>query len=70
MINWDLLKHPLNWLIVALMLTIAGIAGQLALTYFGATASGPSSGPSQTGNLTQYQTAVPDRNEIALSALG
>jgi hypothetical protein len=69
-INWDLLKHPLNWLIVILMLVIAGTAGDFALRYFGAQAASPSSGPTQTGNLTEYQTAVPDRNQIALSALG
>lgn len=63
--NWELLKHPLNWLIVILMLVIAGAAGHLALTLFGANAAEPQ----QTGNLTQYP-AVPDRSMTALSALG
>jgi len=67
MINWDLLKHPLNWFIVILMLVIAGAAGHYALAYFGAEASAPGAAK-QTGNLTEYP-AVPDRNEIALGAL-
>jgi hypothetical protein len=67
--NWELLKHPVNWIIVLLMLVIAGAAGHLALTYFGAQASGPS-GSSRTGNLTTYPATEPDRNEIAESALG
>jgi len=25
-VNWNLLKHPMNWLIVVLMVLIAGIA--------------------------------------------
>lgn len=25
MINWDLMREPYNWVIVALMLTIAGL---------------------------------------------
>jgi hypothetical protein len=42
-INWALVKHPLNWLIVLLMLTIAGIAGHIVLTHFGAEPQGSSS---------------------------
>jgi len=34
-INTGLIKHPLNWLIVGLMLTIAGIAGHLLLSLTG-----------------------------------
>jgi hypothetical protein len=29
-INWGLLKHPLNWLTVILMVLIAGVAFHLA----------------------------------------
>lgn len=65
--NWELLKHPLNWVIVLLMLVIAGTAGHFALTYFGAQSAGPS-GKKQIGNLTTMP-AVPDRNSYALSAL-
>jgi len=35
MINWKLLKNPLNWIIVGLMLVIASIGGHLVLSYFG-----------------------------------
>lgn len=35
MLNWGLLKNPLNWVIVILMLVIAAIAGHLTLSYFG-----------------------------------
>lgn len=68
MINWELLKHPVNWLIVLLMLVIAGAAGHYLLAYFGAEAAGPD-GTTSTGNLQEYP-AVPDRNDIALDALG
>lgn len=42
--NWELLKNPLNWLIVGLMLTFAGIAGHIVLTHFGAQPNGPELG--------------------------
>lgn len=35
MVNFALLKNPINWLTVILMILIASIAGHLALTYFG-----------------------------------
>ena len=34
-VNWNLLKHPLNWAIVILMLLLAGMAGHLLLSHFG-----------------------------------
>ena len=34
-INLDLLSHPLNWLIIFLMLVIAAIAGHELLSLFG-----------------------------------
>jgi nitrogen regulatory protein PII-like uncharacterized protein len=34
-INLEILKNPLNWLTVLLMLTLAGIAGHLLLSYVG-----------------------------------
>ena len=33
-VNWNLLKNPLNWFIVVFMLVIAGIGGHLLLSYF------------------------------------
>lgn len=35
MVNWPLLKNPLNWATVILMLVLAGITGHLVLTYLG-----------------------------------
>jgi hypothetical protein len=34
MLNWKLIKNPLNWLIIILMLVLAGIGGHLLLSYF------------------------------------
>jgi hypothetical protein len=36
-VNWGLVKHPLNWLTVILMLFLAAMAGTLALQGFGIT---------------------------------
>jgi hypothetical protein len=51
MINWDILKHPLNWFIVILMLIIAGFVVDIVVLKFGA-AKGPqsSAGVDQSGN--------------------
>jgi hypothetical protein len=35
MINWNLLKNPINWAIVILMLVLAGIGGHLLLSLLG-----------------------------------
>jgi hypothetical protein len=35
MLNWTLLKQPLNWLIILFMLVIAGMAGHLLLSWAG-----------------------------------
>ena len=34
-VNVALLRHPMNWVIVTLMLVLAGVAGHLVLNYFG-----------------------------------
>lgn len=34
-VNWNLIKHPINWAIILLMLIIAGMAGSLLLSHFG-----------------------------------
>lgn len=34
-INWNLAKQPVNWLVIILMLLIAAIAGHLVLAWFG-----------------------------------
>lgn len=33
LINWDLMKHPMNWIIVILMVLIGGIALHFILQY-------------------------------------
>lgn len=33
-LNWAIIKHPMNWVIVMLMLIIAGAAAQLVLTHY------------------------------------
>lgn len=60
MLNWELMKHPLNWLIVLLMLTIAGIAGHIVLTHFGAEPEGSSveSGELPPGQVSKQQIAA------------
>lgn len=39
MINWQLAKQPMNWLVIIMMLLIAAIAGHLLLSHFGIEAS-------------------------------
>lgn len=34
-LNWSLIKHPLNWLIILLMLVLAAMGGHLLLSYAG-----------------------------------
>jgi hypothetical protein len=34
-LNWNLVKHPMNWVVILLMLIIAAMAGHLVLSYFG-----------------------------------
>jgi hypothetical protein len=38
LLNTELLKHPINWVIILLMLIIAGVAGHLLLSYAGISA--------------------------------
>jgi hypothetical protein len=52
-LNWSLIKHPLNWLIILMMLFFAGIAGTLFLELLGLTpATIPGSGGGQTTQAT------------------
>lgn len=37
-LNWNLLKHPINWIIVTLMVLIAGVAMHFILQYQNGTA--------------------------------
>lgn len=62
-VNWQLMRHPLNWIIVLLMLTIAGMAGHILLTHFGAE---PNGSP-QNEELPPGETS---KAEIAAAVLG
>jgi len=44
-INWKLIAHPINWIVVILMLVIAGTAGTLLLQLFGKVAATSSNNP-------------------------
>jgi len=62
-LNWELLRHPTNWLVIGLMLTILGIAGHLVLTHFGAEPKGPALGsfelpPGETSKLDIAQQVL------------
>jgi hypothetical protein len=46
-INWELLKHPINWLTVVLMVLIAGIALNFILQWQGVS---PAASKSQTAS--------------------
>jgi len=37
-LNFEMIKHPMNWVIVVLMVLIAGIALHLITSYFDGTA--------------------------------
>lgn len=41
MLNWDLVKNPLNWIIIIIMLLLAGLAGHYVITLFNQYHSGP-----------------------------
>lgn len=43
LVNTALLRNPMNWLVVLLMLVLAGIAGHLALSLAGVQPANPNS---------------------------
>lgn len=61
-INLGLIKHPINWSIVLLMLLIAAYGGHLLLKYFGASpASGTPTDPNRndiSGYVLQSAVAI------------
>lgn len=65
MLNWELMKNPLNWLIVLLMLTIAGIAGHILLTHFGAQPQ-----ESATSAGTQLPPGELSKQQVVATILG
>lgn len=34
MLNWGIIKNPVNWLIVLMMIVIVGFAADILLTHF------------------------------------
>lgn len=67
-VNWKLAKHPVNYLIVTLMLVIAGIAGHLVLSWAGLMPSeAPMSNPSLRN--TPATTPVNLREDGAFQAI-
>jgi hypothetical protein len=34
-LNWKIVSHPMNWVVILLMLIIAGAFGHMVLTLFG-----------------------------------
>lgn len=57
-INWKLISHPLNWVVVLLMLVIAGTAGVLLLDLIGARAATSTIDPNLA--VGQAVVAVPN----------
>lgn len=58
-INWQLARHPMNYVVVTLMLVLAGIAGHLVLSLLGAT---PASAPD-----TPAEKATPSTTPVHLA---
>lgn len=53
-VNWRIISHPLNWVVIILMLVIAGTAGHLLLSLFG---SEPDTGKDSYSDLPAGQRA-------------
>lgn len=53
-VNWKLISHPINWIVVLLMLIIAGTFGHLLLSFFGQEASTSTINP----NLAVGQSSI------------
>lgn len=52
-INWSIIKNPLNWAIVVLMLMLAAVGGHILLSYFGVE---PSTDAPSTPTTSQPQS--------------
>lgn len=61
--NWDLIRHPINWATIFLMLLIAGFAGSLALRLSGITHADSGAGAPTSNNLSQSETLFVSPNE-------
>jgi hypothetical protein len=53
-VNWKLVSHPINWLVILLMLVIAGTAGHLLLSLAGIEAATNNINP----NLAVGQSSI------------
>lgn len=68
LINWPLMRHPLNWLTIWLMLFIAGIA-----LHFVMVGMGKGSPPKKVQGLTKVKSATgrpPGFSEPAATSVG
>lgn len=66
-VNFNLMKHPINWIVILLMLIIAGLFGHYLLTMFDQQAA-LKSAKLVTPNLSAEQTS-PDQRENKLDYL-
>jgi hypothetical protein len=57
-INTSLMKHPLNWVVITLMLLIAGIALHLVMQALGFNASKSGGNPASVGNVPADASAT------------
>lgn len=53
-VNWKIISHPINWVVVLLMLVIAGTFGHLLLSLFGKEAATSNVNP----NLAVGQSSI------------
>jgi hypothetical protein len=53
-VNFGLLKHPLNWAIVLMMLLIAAYGGHLLLKYFGASPAAATPQDANRNDISGY----------------
>jgi hypothetical protein len=53
-VNFGLLKHPLNWAIVLMMLLIAAYGGHLLLKYFGASPAAATPAEQNRNDISGY----------------
>ena len=64
-LNFDILRHPSNWLIVLLMLVIAGYAGHLLLSYAGVEPGGQPNSRLTPRTGGGFSRGVPESGSIA-----
>jgi hypothetical protein len=59
-LNWKVISHPVNWIVVLLMLIIGGTAGHLLLTLLGMKASTDNINPNLA--VGQSTIGIPDNS--------